>query len=399
MDNIQNALAKILATFINGTELLSFPEDLMTQQFFCDVLEEAMHHQVHTMVFSVLNDYLPSHWFTESLAYWKTVAFATVINKVTVNKGLSCVLNELNEANIAFVGLKGLYLQTLYQEQQMRTMSDVDLLIKFDDIQNVDNVLTKLGYKRQIDACTQNVFTYKHDEYINLEIHHKTFGDNDGIPNLEKFDEIIWSNLCKKPVLGTEVLFPQPFYHCVYMIIHMAKHFVFSGFGLRQLIDLYLIIVKENLDVLELVKAMKAYDLERFTIMLLLAVNRLFQLELPELIFNSSLSNNEYLDNFIDEVFKDGVFGKKNSEQVAKHIAINHEKSKLGLIFPSRKNLKSRYWYATKYGFLLPIAWVHRWIYSILRRDMTFSHKLSILKKSKKQTSTRLEMLRWLSLT
>lgn len=55
----------------------------------------------------------------------------------------------------------------------------------------------------------------------------------------------------------------------------------------------------------------------------------------------------------------------------------------LALVFPRSDKLDVRFAYAKKYRMLLPLAWIHRFIYTIVRRDIDISEKIAIFRPKK----------------
>lgn len=402
MDFIQAELTKLLALSIRGQFLsMSVDDKKYTQDYWCKVFSEAKEQGVHTIIYPFIQRQIPEEWFlTNPLDSWKGIIHATCIYQVSNRKFLGKLFEAFAKEKIQFIGLKGLYLQYLYPVPQMRTMSDIDLLINPCDQEKIDQLLRSVGYYMKPTSASSCVQVYKHNKYITLEIHHQLFS-NQQLFHTEGFEEKLWNNCMTMNFEGTDLQLPKPINHAVYMLLHMAKHFIYTGFGLRQLADLVLIIEKNELDVNILINEIKVYELECFTKMVLYVVHKLLNFQLPENLMVDEQEYECYLDCFIQEIFKDGLFGKKNGEQVAQHILLNHSNKAqaLSIFFPSKNELKDKYWYATQHSFLLPIAWIHRMAYNLFfRKDMKLQEKMSILIKNTTSPSIRLELLKWLSL-
>jgi hypothetical protein len=91
---------------------------------------------------------------------------------VVMGRDLAALLRALEAARIPVVPLKGAVLgETLYPHPALRAMSDIDVLVRFEDRLGVDAVLRGLGYRPGVDA---------HSWEFDLEYDAATFYDGPG---------------------------------------------------------------------------------------------------------------------------------------------------------------------------------------------------------------------------
>ncbi len=156
---------------------------------------------------------------------------------------LKNVSAALESAGIPFIPLKGAVIAELYPEPWMRTSCDIDILVHEQDTERAVNELTeKLGFSSGEKGRHDVVLTSA--EGISLELHFTLLEDDDFRDASEVLSKV-WS--CASPVkeggfeyrLSSEML-------CFYHIVHMARHFICGGCGIRPFLDLYLITDKKN---------------------------------------------------------------------------------------------------------------------------------------------------------
>ena len=71
----------------------------------------------------------------------------TAVRNLTLLSKASEVIRDFNQKNIEFLVLKGLYLAfDIYPDIGLRPMTDVDFLIKREDLDRVEKILFQLGY-------------------------------------------------------------------------------------------------------------------------------------------------------------------------------------------------------------------------------------------------------------
>jgi hypothetical protein len=115
----------------------------------------------------------------------------------------------------------------------------------------------------------------------------------------------------------------------------------------------------------------------------------------------------------IDYIFEGDIFGKRVKEREIAGTRLHFSKHSIGsgfigrslntlsLLFPSPKQLGDRYLYARKYPILAPVAWAHRLLYCIVRKDLTPSQKKNYLFPDETTKSTmegKAGLLSWLQL-
>ena len=147
-------------------------------------------------------------------------------------------LHELmTENGIPYVILKGAASASYYPEPILRTMGDVDFLVKEQDLKRAGTLLEGVGF--QPEADTGGIHIGYHRGNATWEMHRSV----NGIPG-NAAGEIIRGYL--SDVIETAVDYdegngilriPDHFHHGLVLLLHIASHLTSEGVGLRHLCD------------------------------------------------------------------------------------------------------------------------------------------------------------------
>lgn len=155
------------------------------------------------------------------------------------------VAQILDEAQISYYLLKGISLSAVYPQPESRKLGDVDLYISDSDaFQKACGILREHGFCPMEENSDHHVtFSYtfpKIGKTFELELHYRIVGMYQYEPANQLVDQIFTASGLSPvrqklgsysyPVLPpTETVF--------YLIHHMLKHYLYSGFGIRLLCD------------------------------------------------------------------------------------------------------------------------------------------------------------------
>ncbi len=198
-------------------------------------LEKAREEGLSPVVFLMLpriithKNIIPSH-VTDELK--KDYYLSAKRNILTLNV-LGNILDVFNKAGLKVIVLKGAALaETVYGNLALRSMSDVDLLVKKEDLYRINEQLNDLGYyptDRSVDDVDLSSTYLASLDYRNplgnspsLHIHWHFV--NSTIPNESYMREIkmedIWRDAVRTNIANTEAWVMSPHH----LIIHLAEH-------------------------------------------------------------------------------------------------------------------------------------------------------------------------------
>ena len=280
------------------------------------------------------------------------------------------LLEQLKQAGAEPLVVKGVICRNLYPHPDQRMSSDEDLLVAPEKMELCHRIMTGQGLVTE-DALTAFEVSYKEPGgALYLEVHQSLFPpQSDAYGDFNRFFSDARSRAVEiggVPTLGyTDHLF--------YLICHAFKHFLHSGFGIRQVCDVTLFANQfgKDVDWLLLYENCRTIRAEKFAAAMFRigAKHLTFDPEracYPEIWRDISVDEEPMLADLLDS----GVFGSADINRLHSSNmtlgAVEAQKQgreKHGVmrsLFPPAKALESRYPYLKDHPALLPVAWGSR---------------------------------------
>lgn len=250
------------------------------------------------------------------------------------------------EYSVKYMLLKGYYMKQLYPSMDMRSMSDIDILISKEQEPIVLKILAENGYKVVSNKLDElKIFI---EPIVNIEIH-KMLIENDW----KRFYDYYgtgWKFAKHCDSLSYRyVMTDEDFY--VFHIVHMIRHYIFAGVGIRPFLDVY-IFLENKKDVL---------NWEYIN-------NQFITLEIEEFAQNISQlaymwfgdgKRNSVLDEMELYVIASGIYGNVYNRLLRE--TIHHKKNIIAYylkqLFPSKIKMSSQFDMVRKYPITLPLFW------------------------------------------
>ncbi len=275
---------------------------------------------------------------------FKQVYMTNLMRDVTQSEERENIRKHFSEANIDFMFLKGSHLKELYTAPEIRYMVDMDILVPSKDLEKGQKILLSQNFEQIMNNGKDIVFGKK--PFLTIELHQMLFVEDyfmhdyftDAWKRAEKVSEHEYK-------MSTNNLY-------VYVLAHLAEHYLEAGSCFRPMMDLFLMERKlsENLDFNYINKQFKEIGIDRFA-------------EKVRNLYNCMFSDGEYdddlktMENYI-------VLGApvKNADEAAR-VAVTKKSRKKRLIeaiFPSLRHMKLRYSILKKLPILLPLFWIVR---------------------------------------
>ena len=354
------------------------------------VYDEAVRHQVMPLLYPQLAEIGGSMGIPEALLEkWRINALYEGMVQEQNYIGTGKVLEQFSNSGIPVIALKGLVLRDLYPHPCLRTMCDADLLVKPGDMDRAGRVLKEAGYALYFTNGKHTVYSHEVLPYIEL---HRTLVPEEEFVDMADFEAEVWSRALTVNINGAEVLSLCRQDEVLFLLLHMASHIISSGFGLRQLCDLLLVLEadKDKINLEEILDTPALLQIEKFTKVILSICHILFDIDFPGVNHILVLQDYSLVRSFTEDIFEGGVYGNSSSEYFAANRMIYYsggEKANnplkrfiylFNFLFPSVEKLDIRYNYAKKHRCLLPLAWVHRLYYSMVRKDLRFVDKSAV---------------------
>lgn len=280
----------------------------------------------------------------ELSAKWAQIRDKALVKDITQLSELEAISAALEQAGVRFLPLKGSIIKGLYPQSDMRTMSDIDMLIDEENAAGVRDIMSGLGY-----SCEH--FGYDvHDVYykppvMNVEVHRALFGE-EGQEFQAAFSDP-WK-LCTHD--GMRYAFtPDAFF--AYVLAHAIKHLEEGGTGIRTVMDLW---VCENsdmgIDPQAALKLLEPSGKDGYARRLL---------ALSEVWFGGKphTEDTRDLEQYILDSGTYGTFENYSALRIEKSGKTGYV---LRLLFPTFTHMKQHYPVLKKAPFLLPLCWLFR---------------------------------------
>lgn len=283
---------------------------------------------------------------------------------------------ELTHAGVRCIVLKGLACRQLYPEPSLRLSSDEDILVDDTDFDACCQFLLQRNMITQDDMSEFECGFHSQDG-LYIELHRSPFSPAaHEMGDSNDYFAAALSRSVPFEVDGATVYTLNGQDHMLYLILHAYKHFIHSGFGIRQVCDIILWAEKYGvlIDWAKLFAKCDALHCRSFAV-------AVFQIGKQYLGFRSDragipdelLAEETPADKLLEDILCGGVYG--GEELSRKHsgaVTLQQVRAERGgekhslwqTAFPDRQSLQGSYPYLKKHPILLPVAWCQRlWRY------------------------------------
>lgn len=366
-----------------------------------EIFKEAKSHNILELVYGIATKVKLDNSLMNSI---KRDVLVHCLNNITRFEDGKKILHLLHQNGVDIIILKGTQLRFLYPNPEYRTMSDIDILVKKESFNKVKDILIQEGYEANVDNGVHLQFIRRNS--FPIEVHWRLTNEN-YIKNSVEFEKRVWRNKVEFNNYGFPLYVLSIEDNIVYLALHMIEHMLFSGFGIRQICDIALLI-NADIDWCKVVNYAQELKVEKFLFSILCICNRIFNSSIPKSIIEFSLCNKNNIDLLMDEIFDSGLYGGKTVTKImAKKLSqykINNTKENLRIFFPGTKIIYNEFPLSKKYKILIPIVWFIRAVNICLRKMTTFTlinytrirsgESLSV----KKAYQQRVKLIKWLEI-
>ena len=155
------------------------------------------------------------------------------------------LIHDLQAQGLDPVVMKGMVCRELYPKPCLRYSVDEDLLVKAEDFAAFHDAILQAGmFADKPDADLKKEFElsfHKKDSPLYIELHRLPFEEESAVFNSwNQFFMQVHERTVILQIQDVEVRTLAPTDHLLFLILHAFKHFLFSGFGIRQVCDIML---------------------------------------------------------------------------------------------------------------------------------------------------------------
>ena len=258
---------------------------------------------------------------------------------------ISIIKNLLASNDVDYILLKGSVTKHFYPDTSMRMMSDVDILYRNADSKDIKGLLEGNGYT-QTKSTPKDAMYLSSNKLVKVEMQQSLL--DDGFTDWLKYLDTIW-NRCENNADNEYTMTPEDFY--IYHIVHMAKHFINGGIGLRHVLDTWVIKNhSQDLDSEYTKRIFKELSLDKFEQKIYGLYKYWFEDNIP--------SDKKAIDLISEYIFENGAFGNI-SQQSANETVNNSSTGIREKVFPSKQTMSNYYGdIITNHPITIPFYWI-----------------------------------------
>lgn len=304
---------------------------------------------------------------------WRREVLTSVLGQQEREKAFWTVYGALLEAGVKPLVVKGILCRSLYRKPDYRISADEDLVVTKEQFSDCDRELVRLGFRRQEFSGIPYELGYKNPQNgLYFEVHTALFDPESKVfgPLNSYFQKAIGEpaefHICEKKIFSLDCTG-----HFLYLILHSYKHFLYSGFGVRQVCDMVRMAQewKERIDWQFISASLNKLRLEAFfRIVLGVAAGYLEASGLAEeLSAKTGISfetSEGYYEEVAEDILKGGIYGSSSTGRLhSAHITLAAMEGKDGIakgLFPPRDSMERQYAFVKKSLLLLPLAYLLR---------------------------------------
>ncbi len=377
-DHISNLFLDALRVSLRGQKV-TWSETLSAQDWQL-LFGMAQKHQVLPMIFEAVFR-CPAAQEADPAVFqmYKQMTIQSVMIQTRKTGEFLRMYQYLKSRGIHPLIVKGIVCRSLYPQPDYRISNDEDLQVDADQFQACMEVLTEYGME-QADLSLDPGMDFeipfrKKGSPIYIELHKQLFPpESDAYGDFNRYFEQMRERAVQISLDGTEILTMGCTDHLFYLICHAFKHFLHSGFGIRQVCDilLYSETYGGQVDWQEILEKCREIRADRFTAALFrigtdyLAFDK-EKAGLPDSWKQIEVDALPLLLELLDAgVFGDGSMSRRHSSTMTLNAFAAQKKGKksrvnvVKTVFPPAKELSGSYSYLKDRPYLLPAAWVQR---------------------------------------
>lgn len=369
----------------DSTETLSVPAE-----FSAEIMHLAEEHCTIPFVLSCYRNTAFYHYMMQ-----KTKSM--MLNYYQIDQFTHHTVSLLESNHIKCILLKGLSLAAYYPVPEYRKLGDLDLLLADPaDLPKAQKILEADGYINENELSDHHLtYNYTFSETgrrFTLELHYRVVG----IYQYERANQII-NEVFSPAHLSTDIqtinghdyrVLP-PTEYVFYMIHHMLKHYLYSGFGIRLLCDFVLYISRHHKDIhFEIIHKWCRESRISHLYEIIMETCRIY-LGLPETVDSDIHYDRRDCETFIIRILEDGDMGDDVSGSLVG--STSYQKVNLLTYFKEgHVQMKVRFPKAGCFPVLWPVLWGIT-LFCFLRnnrkvRNTTLKQTLHDFKKKNQKT-------------
>lgn len=374
LTNTQREFLRILESFMHEKRY-QFPAGFSQVE---ELYHMAAEHKMVPAVYEQIQHegVLRQEAYSEAAAAFKNGTIREVVLQAQRADGFLRVYEKLCSKDVHPLVVKGIICRNLYAKPDYRVSGDEDILLKKEDFAVCDEILMAEGFRREeldLNNLPYEIPYIQPQNGVYIELHFMLFPEESGAyGHLNQEFTRVFDACVGEEIEGITVWTLEPTLHLLYLICHSLKHFLHSGFGIRQVCDMVMMAEHygDQIDWQYMENRLKDLRMEEFWNGLI-DIGRKYlgfsidEANYPEHLLEYKTDGRNLLMDLLDSgVYGDSSMERKHSSNVTLAAAESGKKdtasSLKASLFPDMSYMKKSFPWLKKYPWLIPAAWVIR---------------------------------------
>ena len=272
--------------------------------------------------------------------------------------------------------VKGITCRHLYPNPDYRSSSDEDMLIKPREFKEAHKAMLEYGMVTQMEdhnlKAQYEIPYVKTDAPLFIELHKSLFPpESEAYGELNNFFKDVHVKAIAINVQGMDILTMEYTENLFYLICHAFKHFLHSGFGIRQVSDMIMFAnaYGQYIDWDKVLKNCEAINADKFAIALFMIGEKHLGFSFEKACCSDSWKKTDVDPKpLLNDLLAGGIYGdsdmsRKHSSSLTLNAVTAQKHGKkvktnvVKAVFPGMDSMTAKYPYLEKYPFLLPVAY------------------------------------------
>ena len=325
--------------------------------------------------------------------HFARVVYSAVLNNNRVLNDHSELHKLLTENGVPCVILKGAASAAYYPDPILRTMGDVDFLIKPEDMDKVRTLLLAEGFTMQGENHGFHRAFKKGKTHLEA---HFAFAEKIN-PEIDRYvDEYLSSIIESAECVSSKnctCMLPDRFHHGLILLLHMQRHMLTEGLGLRHLCDWAVFVNSFKAEEFSELFRERLEKIGLWTYAQILSLSAHIGLGLPYAPFMGDTFS--VAEDLLRDILKSGNFGRNDHGRTEQRFFLENTppdgKSNRVKSFVHKVNetITAHWPKAEKHTLLLLFGWVYFAFRRVLLRLAGKRRPLELAKSYKKSSSRR----------
>lgn len=375
MDPIYTLFLEAVGAALEDRQV-NWSADVTPEQMF-QLVQLSQEHHVLPLFFEAVYS-CPAATYMDGVLFMqcKRSTVQSVMTQAVKSEDFLRLNRHLRDRGVTPLVVKGIICRQLYPRPDYRVSGDEDVLCGEHQFKTCHKAMIDFGMEPGTSSLDSYEVPYsQEDSPLYIELHKTLFSqDSDIFSDCNRFFEDCFHRMVEIDVQGEPVATLNHTDHMLYLILHAFKHFLHSGFGIRQVCDMVLFAnaYGESIDWNYILTKCKGLRAEKFAAALF-AIGEKYLNFSPEKACYPHIWRQISVDPdaLLLDMLRGGIYGySERSRMHSSNMTLNavsaDKKGKrsdgnvIRTIFPSAKSMEGRFPYLKRMPILLPVAWASR---------------------------------------